>query len=99
MQWVVENCLQIISILAGLSKVSVVVLSLPQRQKRRFEMYELYDKDGKFICYRMTKRIKNDLGEYDVLTARSKKSEKECRKIMDDKIRDYYIQKEEQKNN
>ncbi len=60
-------------------------------------MYELYDKDGKFICYRMTKRIKNDLGEYDVLTARSKKSEKECRKIMDDKIRDYYIQKK-QKN-
>lgn len=46
-------------------------------------MYELYDKDGKFICYRMTKRIKNDIGEYDVLTARSKKSEKECRNIMD----------------
>ena len=61
-------------------------------------MYELYDKNGKFICYRMTKRIKNDVGEYDVLTARSKKSEKECRKIMDDKIRDYYIQKEEQKH-
>jgi integrase len=61
-------------------------------------MYELYDKNGKFICYRMTKRIKNDLGEYDVLTARSKKSEKECRKIMDDKIRDYYIQQEEQKH-
>lgn len=46
----------------------------------------------------MTKRIKNDLGEYDVLTARSKKSEKECRKIMDDKIRDYYIQKETEKH-
>ena len=61
-------------------------------------MYELYGKDGKFICYRMTKRIKNDLGEYDVLTARSKKSEKECRKIMDDKIRDYYIQKETEKH-
>ena len=61
-------------------------------------MYELYDKNGKFICYRMTKRIKNDMGEYDVLTARSKKSEKECRKIMDEKIRDYYIQKEEQKH-
>lgn len=61
-------------------------------------MYELYDKDGKFICYRMTKRIKNDSGEYDVLTARSKKSEKECRKIMDDKIRDYYIQKETEKH-
>lgn len=49
-------------------------------------MYELYDKNVNFICYRMTKRIKNDLGEYDILTARSKKSEKECRKIMDDKI-------------
>ena len=61
-------------------------------------MYELYDKNGNFICYRITKRIKNDLGEYDVLTARSKKSEKECRKIMDDKIRDYYIQKEEHKH-
>ena len=61
-------------------------------------MYELYDKSGNFICYRMTKRIKNDLGEYDVLTARSKKSEKECRKIMDDKIRDYYIQKETEKH-
>lgn len=42
-------------------------------------MYELYDKNRNFICYRMTKKIKNDLGEYDVLTARSKKSEKECR--------------------
>ncbi len=61
-------------------------------------MYKLYDKDGKFICYRMTKRIKNEQGEYDVLTARSKKSEKECRKIMDDKIRDYYIQKETEKH-
>ncbi len=27
-------------------------------------MYELYDKNGKFICYRMTKRIKNNSGEY-----------------------------------
>ena len=61
-------------------------------------MYELYDKSGNFICYRMTKRIKNEQGEYDVLTARSKKSEKECRKIMDDKIRDYYIQKETEKH-
>ena len=60
-------------------------------------MYELYDKNGKFICYRMTKRIKNDNSEYDVLTARSKKSEKDCRRIMDDKIRDYYIQKEQEK--
>ena len=24
-------------------------------------MYELYDKNGNLICYRMTKRIKNDL--------------------------------------
>ena len=46
----------------------------------------------------MTKRIKNKQGEYDVLTARSKKSEKECRRIMDDKIRDYYIQKETEKH-
>lgn len=60
-------------------------------------MYELYDKNGKFLCYRMTKRIRNDKGEYDVLTARSKKSEKDCRKVMDNKIRDYYIQKEKEK--
>ena len=26
-------------------------------------MYELYDKNGKFLCYRMTKRIRNDKGE------------------------------------
>ena len=45
-------------------------------------MYELYDKNGNFICYRITKRIKNEQEKYDVLTARSKKSEKECRKIM-----------------
>ena len=61
-------------------------------------MYELYDKNGNFICYRMTKRIKNEQGEYDVLTARSKKSEKDCRKVMDNKIRDYYIQKEQEKS-
>lgn len=69
-----------------------------EAEKEVKPMYELYDKDGKFICYRITKRIKNDNGEYDVLTARSKKSEKECRKIMDDKIRDYYIQKETEKH-
>ena len=59
-------------------------------------MYELYDKNGKFICYRMTKRIRNEQGEYDVLTARSKKSEKDCKRVMDEKIRNYYIQKEEE---
>ena len=48
-------------------------------------MYELYDKNGKFICYRMTKRIRNEHGEYDVLTARSKKSEKDCKRVMDEK--------------
>ena len=61
-------------------------------------MYELYDTSGNFIGYRMMKRIKNDLGEYDVLTARLKKSEKDCRKIMDDKICDQYIQKETEKH-
>ena len=33
-------------------------------------MYELYDKNGNQIGYRMTKRIKNEDGKYDVLTAR-----------------------------
>ena len=42
--------------------------------------YGLYDKDGNFKCWRMTKRIKNANGEYDVLTAHSKKSEKDCRR-------------------
>lgn len=40
-------------------------------------MYELYDKNGNQIGYRMTKRIKNEDGKYDVLTARSKTSEKD----------------------
>lgn len=30
-------------------------------------MYELYDKNGNQIGYRMTKRIKNEDGKYDVL--------------------------------
>ena len=46
----------------------------------------------------MTKRIRNEQGEYDVLTARSKKSEKDCKRVMDEKIRNYYIQKEEEKH-
>ena len=29
-------------------------------------MYELYDKNGNQIGYRMTKRIKNEDGKYDV---------------------------------
>ena len=32
-------------------------------------MYELYDKNGNQIGYRMTKRIKNEDGKYDVLSA------------------------------
>ena len=61
-------------------------------------MYGLYNKNGKFICYRMTKRIKIDMGEYDVITARSKKSEKDCKRVIDEKIRNYYIQREEEKH-
>lgn len=53
-------------------------------------MYELYDKNGNQIGYRMTKRIKNEDGKYDVLTARSKTSEKDCRKKLDDMIKEYY---------
>ena len=49
-------------------------------------MYELYDKNGNQIGYRMTKRIKNEDGKYDVLTARSKTSEKDCRKKLDDMV-------------
>lgn len=36
-------------------------------------MYELYDKNGNQIGYRMTKRIKNEDGKYDVLTARQRR--------------------------
>lgn len=53
-------------------------------------MYELYDKNGNQIGYRMTKRIKNEDGKYDVLTARSKTSEKNCRKKLDDMVKEYY---------
>lgn len=53
-------------------------------------MYELYDKNGNQIGYRMTKRIKNEYGKYDVLTARSKTSEKDCRKKLDDMVKEYY---------
>ena len=53
-------------------------------------MYELYDKNGNQIGYRMTKRIKNEDGKYDVLTARSKTSEKDCRKKLDDMVKEYY---------
>ena len=54
-------------------------------------MYELYDKNGNQIGYRMTKRIKNEDGKYDVLTARSKTSEKDCRKKLDDMVKEYHL--------
>ena len=66
---------------AGLVE-SLVVLCVAERsikfmaEKRK--KYGLYDKDGNFLCYRMTKRIKNEKGEYDVLTAKSKKSVTDC---------------------
>ena len=60
--------------------------------------YGLYDKDGNFLCYRMTKRIKNEKGEYDVLTAKSKKSVTDCRKVMEAKIKEYYQRREEAKH-
>lgn len=60
--------------------------------------YGLYDKDGNFKCWRMTKRIKNANGEYDVLTAHSKKSEKDCRKVLESLIKDYYQEQEKNKH-
>lgn len=62
------------------------------------KQYALYDKDGNFITYRMTKRIRNEQGTYDVLTARSKKSAKECRRRLDEKIAQYYTELEERKH-
>lgn len=61
-------------------------------------MYELYDKNGNQIGYRMTKRIKNEDGKYDVLTARSKTSEKGCRKKLDDMVKEYYQLQEKKKS-
>ena len=61
-------------------------------------MYELYDKSGNQIDYRMTKRIKNEDGKYDVLTARSKTSEKDCRKKLDDMVKEYYQLQEKKKS-
>ena len=61
-------------------------------------MYELYDKNGNQIGYRMTKRIKNEDGKYDVLTARSKTSEKNCRKKLDDMVKEYYQLQEKKKS-
>ena len=60
--------------------------------------YGLYDKDGNFKCWRMTKRIKNANGEYDVLTAHAKKSEKDCRKVLEGLIKDYYQEQEKNKH-
>ena len=53
-------------------------MNLKSETKRN--KYGLYDKEGNFLCYRMTKRIKNEKGEYDVITAKSKKSVTDCRK-------------------
>lgn len=60
-------------------------------------MYELYNKDGSFKCYRMTRRIRNDDGEYDVITARSKVSERECKKVLEQKLKEYYLRREAEK--
>ena len=59
--------------------------------------YGLYDKDGKFICFRMTKRIRNQYGKYDVLTARSKKSVLDCRRKLDAMIAEYAQMTDEQR--
>lgn len=62
-------------------------------------MYEVTDKDGKFLYYRMTKRMKNEDGGYDVITARSKHSEKDCRKKLNAKIAEWSAKHEEEKIN
>jgi len=60
--------------------------------------YAQYDKDGNFLYFRITKRIPNELGEYDVITVRSKKSEKDCRKKLEVKLQEYYKKKEQNKH-
>jgi hypothetical protein len=80
-------------VLFGLPEGGKGVKTMAEKKK-----YGLYDKDGKFICFRMTKRIKNERGKYDVLTARSKKSVLDCRKKLDAMIADYAKYKDEEKN-
>lgn len=67
---------------------------MPEQEKIK---YGLYDKEGNFICWRMTKRIKNEYGKYDVITARSKKSERDCRKKLEELIKEYYLELEDAK--
>lgn len=61
-------------------------------------MYEVYDKKGKLKYYRMTKRLRDADGKLHILTARSKKSEKDCRKVLDELILEWSKQQEEQKH-
>lgn len=60
-------------------------------------MYEVYDKNGNFKHYRMTKRVKDSNGQTKVITARSKKSERDCRKVMDSLIAEWSKQQEQTK--
>lgn len=61
-------------------------------------MYEVYDKQGNLKYYRMTKRVKDLNGETKVITARSKKSERDCRKKMNNLIAEWTQQQEEIKH-
>ncbi len=61
-------------------------------------MYELYDKNGKLLYYRMSKRVTDAEGNKKVLTARSKKSVADCRKKMDKLIEEFTRQEEVKKH-
>lgn len=60
-------------------------------------MYEVYGKDGKLIYYRISKRVTDANGNKKVLTARSKKSATDCRKVMNKLIQEWTQSQEQEK--
>ncbi|MGN1420105.1 MAG: tyrosine-type recombinase/integrase [Eubacterium sp.] len=60
-------------------------------------MYEVYGKDGKLLYYRISKRVTDANGNKKVLTARSKKSATDCRKVMNRLIQEWTQSQEQEK--
>ena len=61
-------------------------------------MYEERDKDGNIIGWRITKRIKNLQGKYDLVIARSKISQEDCEKQLQKKLKEYAKTSKEKKS-
>lgn len=52
-------------------------------------MYEERDKDGNVIGWRITRRVKNEIGSYDCIIARPKISEEDCKQQLNKKLVEY----------